>query len=141
MRRYRKTQAGVHARGVALYGSANEFLETRERDDLVELRLNLSLAHAKNRAVKKDIFHPSEVRMEPSGNLQQSGKAPVHNHVTLGGFHDAAQNFQRGAFSRAVTANDPQGFAVLDFERDVLERPKFTLVVGVESLPAEHLAS
>src|SRR5580704_496588 len=137
---HREPQAGEHAGGIAFYGRVDELFQAREGDDLVELRLNLSLLHAENRAMEKNILHPGQIRVETSGNLQESGKASVHSHVTLGRLHDAAQNFERGTLPRAVAADDAEGFAAFDFEGNVMERPKFARVAGIEFLSAEHFA-
>ena len=71
------------------------------------------LRHAENRAVKKNILHAREVRVEAGGDLDQGRKAPIHNHAALGGPHDAAQNLQCSAFPGAVAANDAERFPVL----------------------------
>src|SRR5690606_11271368 len=61
--------------------------------------------------------------------FQQSCNTAVGLHGTAGRCESAADDLQQGAFPTAVAADDPNGFALLNFERDVLERPELPKVV------------
>ena len=62
--------------------------------------------------------------MKPCADLQQTGHAAPNNGAAIGGFGDSGEDLEKGGFAGTVTANDPQDFAGLDLETDILESPE-----------------
>src|ERR1700722_10988288 len=56
MRSDRESEPGEHPGGVAFHRSVNKIFDSGKGDDLVELRLDLSLGHTQNGAIQKDIL-------------------------------------------------------------------------------------
>lgn len=79
---------------------------------------------------QKDVFAPGKFGMEARAQFQQGGDASVDLQCAGGGFADAADEFQQGAFARAVAANDTDGFAALDIEADIVEGMEFFATFG-----------
>ena len=66
-----------------LYWRLEEFFDLGKGDDLVEFLADFFLRHAENGAVEKDVLPPSELRMEPGADLQQTRCATVDLHAAL----------------------------------------------------------
>src|SRR5437773_2209014 len=61
--------------------------------------------------------------MKAGANLQQRADAAMYHGASCGGLGDAREEFEQRAFAGSVAADNAHGLAVLDLERDVLERP------------------
>src|SRR6185437_4724367 len=89
---------------------------------------------------QEDVFPPRKVLMKPRAHFYESGQAAIYDHPALGGLHDAAQDFQRRAFSCSVMTDNTEGLASPYFKRDVLKGPEFTLVFSADLLLPEHFS-
>ena len=61
----------VHAARVVLDRRVDEPLDLGERDDLVELPMDLGPAHPEDRAVQEDVLPAGQLRMETRADLEQ----------------------------------------------------------------------
>ena len=71
----RESKANGHPDGISLDRSIDVAFNTAEIDDLVELSIDLFLAHSEDRAIEIDIFAAREFRVKPGADLQQTGDA------------------------------------------------------------------
>ena len=74
---HRKGQAHVHAARVALHRRVDELADLGERDDLVELSVDLGLSHAEDGAAEIDVLEPGELLVEAGADLEQRPDPPV----------------------------------------------------------------
>ena len=63
--------------------------------------------------------------METGADFEEAGDAAFDFDVARGGFGDAAEDFEEGAFAGAVAADDADDFAGLDIEGEIFEGPEF----------------
>ena len=70
MRRHRKCQAEVHARGVAFHRRIDEFLNFSKGDDFVELAPNLVFSHAEYGAIEVGVFAAGELWVKARAHFQ-----------------------------------------------------------------------
>ena len=124
MRCNRKGKSDVHARGVALDRRVEEFLDLRERNDLIEFADDFSASHAQDRAIQEDILAPGEFRMKSRAYLKKTGNATADSNFTLGRFGNPAEELEQRTLSCSVTADDADNLTLLDFSGDIPERPK-----------------
>src|SRR5262249_34342913 len=124
VRRHGEGQPDVHAGGIALDGRVEEFLDLGEGDDLVELAVDLGLAHAEDGAVHVDVLAARELGVEAGADLQEGGEAAAEPRRAGGGLDDAAEDLQEGRLAGAVAADDADDLAPGDLEGDILQRPE-----------------
>jgi len=82
-------QADVHAGGVVLDGSVNEFFELGEGHDFVELAGDFGFGHAENGAGEKRVFAARELGMEAGADFEQRADAAVNFRPTFSGPGDS----------------------------------------------------
>src|ERR1019366_8675527 len=70
---HRKSQADIHAGGVALDGRVEKLFNSRELDDLVEFADDLGAGHAQDSTVKEDVLPPGEFLMKSGADLDEAG--------------------------------------------------------------------
>ncbi|MEZ5320834.1 MAG: hypothetical protein R2698_01900 [Microthrixaceae bacterium] len=127
--RHREAQPHVHAAGVHLDRRVDELLDlvARERDDLVELRVDLLAGHAEDRRVEVHVLTARQVGMEPGTQLQQRRDPTTDLHMSLVGLVDAGDATEQCRLARAVVAHQRVHRAALDLEGHVVERPEVRL--------------
>ena len=107
VRRHGEGQPHVHAARVALDRRVEELLDLGERDDLVELAVDLGPAHAEDRAVEVDVLAAGQLGMKAGADLEQRCRrgrgSPRSPSRRLG---DAREDLQQRALARAVAADD-----------------------------------
>ncbi len=123
VRRDRERQPQVHAARVPLDRRVDELLDLRERDDLVELALDLGAAHPQDRAVQVDVLAARQLRMESGPDLEQRSDAAVDLGEPARGLRDPRQDLQQRALTGAVAADDADDLPRPDLEAHVVERP------------------
>src|ERR1700677_619625 len=69
--------------------------------------------------------------MKARAHFEEAGDAAFEFNLAFARFGDAAQEFEQRGFARAVSADDAHGLALLDFKRNVIQRPKFLARVGI----------
>src|SRR5262245_29829820 len=77
MRRYRESEAHVHAARVAFHRGVDELLDFGKSDDLIEPRIDLPAFHSEHCAVEVDVLAPAQIRVEAGADLEQAGNPPV----------------------------------------------------------------
>src|SRR6476620_4679685 len=127
MRRYCERKTDIHSTGVSLYRRINEFLHSGKINYLIKLRANLGLGHPQNRAVEKNVFASGQFRVKARAYFQQTGDASLHPHFPACRRSHTRENLQHRALPRAVPANDPENFPLLDLERHLAKSPDFVL--------------
>src|SRR5258705_4989527 len=121
--RYRERQADVHATRVVFDRSVDELLDLGEGDDLVQVALDLGLAHTEKGATQEDVLPSRQFRVEAGSHLQERPDSAVDLHPPLGGFGDARENLEQRALARAVGTNDADDLAPRDIKGHVAQRP------------------
>src|SRR4051812_41102553 len=119
MCRDREAQSNVHAGGIMLHGSIEKFLKLSECHNFVKLSNDLSLSHAEDRAVEKNVFATGQLRMKSRPNLKQTRHPRPHHYSSLRGISDARDYFQQCAFAGAVAPDDTDDVSLIDVERNV----------------------
>ncbi|CAA9406152.1 MAG: hypothetical protein AVDCRST_MAG64-1988 [uncultured Phycisphaerae bacterium] len=122
--RDRERQPDVHAAAVALDRRVEELLDLAERDDLVELALDLGAAHPEDRAVEEDVLAAGQLGVEAGADLQQRRDPPAEHRPALARLGDAAEDFQQRALAGAVAPDEADHLAAVHLERGVLQRPE-----------------
>src|ERR1700730_7479617 len=67
---YRKCEPNIHSARITFDRCVEKLFGLGKSDDFIEFRCDLSAAHAKNRAVQKNVLAPGELRMKPRPDLQ-----------------------------------------------------------------------
>src|SRR6185503_13138770 len=99
-----------------------ELLELGERDDVVDAPARLARREPEHDAVEDDVVGGGEVGVEPDAELDERRQAaPDRDRAAVDGV-DAGQALQQRALARPVAPDDAEELALLDGERDVLER-------------------
>src|SRR6266436_2463145 len=125
-------QADVHAGGVVLYGSVNEFFEFGEGYDFIELALDFALAHAEDGAGEKRVFVAGQLGMKAGADFEKRADAAVNLRPTSGGAGDAREYFQKSGLASAVAADEAEYFAFADFERHILQGPEGLFLLSAQ---------
>src|ERR1044071_2527731 len=120
----REGETHVHAAGVPLDGRVDEFFDLGEGDDLVEVGLDLGLAHAEDGAVEEDVLAAGQFGVEAGADFEERADSAAYFDLALGRGGDAREDFEQRALARAVAPDDADDVAPLDFERKVFERPE-----------------
>src|SRR5271165_2958718 len=131
---YGEGQADVHAGGVVLYGSVDEFFEFREGDDFVEFAGDVALAHAQDGAGEEGVFAAGELGVKAGADFEEAADAAVDGGVAGGGAGDAGEDFEQGGFAGAVAADQAEDFAFADVQGDVFEGPEGFLFGSAKGL-------
>ena len=92
-------------------GVSRNLLDLGERDDLVELALDLRPLHAQDRAVEVDVLAAGQLRVEAGADLQQRRDPPAQHGPPVGRLGDPAEDLQQRALARAVAADQPDHLA------------------------------
>jgi hypothetical protein len=121
VRRHGEREPQLHPARVALDRRVDEALDVGERDDLVELPLDLLALHPEDRAVEEDVLATRQVGVEAGADLEQRPDAPPDPSLAFRRVGDARQDLQQGRLPRAVPADDAEHLAALDVEGDAPE--------------------
>ncbi len=70
---HRKSQAHIHAGGVAFDWRVEKLFDFRELDDLVKFADDLRTAHAQDGTVKEDVLPSGEFLMKSGADLEEAG--------------------------------------------------------------------
>src|SRR5271166_5728505 len=82
----------IHTAAVAFHWRIEEFFDLSERNDLVELCLNLGAAHPENRTIQIDVLASGQFRVKAGADFKQAGHATFDADPAFGWFRDSAQN-------------------------------------------------
>ena len=107
--------------------------------DRVEFALDVPVCHPEDSAIEEAISSSAQLGMKPCAYFQVAGHPPGNLDLAPRGFGDAAQNFEQGGLARAIPPDDADSVALLDFERDVFQRPEFHLI-ALHDLPPRSLS-
>ena len=121
---YGESEANVHTARVALDGRVEELLDVGEGYDLVELALDLAIAHAQDRSIQVNILSPGQLGMEAGSDFQQGPDTAKDLGSALCRTGYSGEDLQKGGLSRSIPADDPHDFPSFYFERDVAQRPE-----------------
>ena len=120
-----KAQPRDHAAGVVFHRHIDKIPQLCKVDDIFKVLLHIGAVVAEHRAVQKDIFPRGQVEVEPRAQLDQRCDLAVDGHGALAGVHDARDQFQHRAFAAAIAADECDGLARLNFERNIPQCVKF----------------
>src|ERR1017187_10482795 len=127
MRGHGEGQPHIHATAVAFHRSIQELLDFSKSDNLIELALDFRLGHAENGTVQEDVFATREFGMEPRSHFQQARDASLDANLARSWGSNAGEDFEQGAFARAVPPDNAEDFALFDLEGDIAQAPHFVL--------------
>lgn len=116
-------EAHAHAAAVMLERRVDEALDFGKGDDLVEFADDFGFAHAEDGSAEEDVFAAGELRMEAGADFEKAGDAAVEFGVSHGGAGDAREQLEQRGFAGAVSADQADDFALLDFEGNVADGP------------------
>ena len=122
MRRDREAEPHVHPRGVGAHGPVDRLLELGEGDDLVEALADLRALEPVDGAVEEDVLAAAEVGVEAGAELEQRADPAADLDAARRRLDDPGDQAQQRRLAGAVAADEPDGLARLDRERDVVER-------------------
>src|SRR2546422_8558362 len=123
MRGDRKGESDVHAAGVMFDRGVDKLLNFGKGHYLIKLLPDLGVLHAEDRTVQKDILAPGQLRLKACAHFEQRSNPAVNISVAFSRFGNAREDLEQRALPRSVAADDADDFAVLYFERNVLQGP------------------
>ena len=132
MRRHRKGQPHIYPAGIVLHRRVRKLIYLCEPHDLLKLRIDLPLLHARYGTVEVDIPAARKFRMEPGAHFRQTAHPAREGHFALRGMSDAGQDIQQGGVACAVAAGDADDLAAVYFEVDVAQGSE-DLILLIES--------
>ena len=74
---------------------SRNWLDLGERDDLVELAVDLGLRHAEDRAVEVDVLAAGQLGVKAGADLQQRGDPAAEPDAPVGRLGDPAEDLQQ----------------------------------------------
>src|SRR5262245_4580078 len=74
--------------------------------------------------------------MKSGTDLEETTHSSAQPDLSTRRFGDATEDLEQGARTRAISPNDADHLALLDFEADVLERPDLLNFITLHDLPA-----
>src|SRR5882672_11820727 len=95
-------QAHLHARAEMLERRIDEFINLRERHNLIKFALDLTLAHAKNGPAQEDVLAARELGMETCSDLKQAAHPPVNLGKTGRRARDPRQDFEQRGLAGSI---------------------------------------
>ena len=95
--------------------------DVSKRADFVIYFVHLGAIFAHQRAIEKDIFGTRQFWMKANAELKQRRYRPTHNKRPTIWFENSANDFEQGAFSCAISTDECNPFAAINFERDIRE--------------------
>src|SRR5688572_19633851 len=104
--------------------SFQKFLYARKIHDGIQLIFDLRTFHAQNAAIQENILTTTQFGMKARTYFQQIRYPATTNYFTGGRRGDLAENFEKGRFSSAVLADDPDRVSWHHIEANVFERPE-----------------
>lgn len=119
-----KREPYVHAAREALHRGVEEFLDTREGDDCVELALDLDASHPQYGTVQEDVLSTSELGMKTGPDLQETPHSAPQLDLPRGGRRDLRDELQERALPGSVPTHDSQNLTPTHFEMEIEQRPE-----------------
>ena len=116
-------QAEIHAAGVVLDGSVDELVDFGECDDVVELPVDVGAFHTEDRAIEVNVFAAGKLVVKTGADFEQCADAAIDVGVSGGGLGDPREDLEERALAGAVAPDDPDYFALLDFEIQIFQSP------------------
>ena len=113
----------MHATGISLDRISINFSTSEKATISSSFLLNLGFPHAENGAIEKDIFPPGKFGMKAGPHFKKRPDASKYLGSSSSGFRDTRQDLEESAFPSTVSTDKADDFAVLNFERNVLEGP------------------
>src|SRR5205085_11206397 len=101
-----------------------------ERDNLIELPLDLFFSHAEYRAIEEDVLTPGQLWMKTRAHFEQAADLPVNLHAPTCRLRYARENFQQCALARAIASDYTDDLSQMNVEADVTKRPNGLLFVA-----------
>src|SRR5690606_18282517 len=139
-RRDGKAETHVHAGGVVFHRHVDELLKTGEGYNLVETCFHLGAAEPEDGTVQEDVFPAGQLGVETGAKFQERRDAAADPHMATRRLKNPGEQFQAGAFPRAVGADYAQHGAGRHLKRDVAQRPEnLVLPVATEPRPLQYL--
>jgi len=137
---YRKSQAQVHARRVALDGRVNEFFNFRKSHDFIKTGFDFLFMHAENSSVKEDVLASGQFRVKAGTHFQQRTDATAQFAISFSWISHAREYLKQGALAGAVASNDAQGLPAFDLKVDVPQSPDVICIIGWMPFAAQGAA-
>src|SRR6266850_603889 len=119
----REGEPDVHATRVVLHRRVGEFLDLGKGQDLVELVVELGLAHAEQGTAQIRVLSPGQLRVETSSDFEEGADATVKLRASFRGIRDPGENLEQRALARAVGPDDADYLPASDLERGVPQGP------------------
>ena len=125
--RDREAQTQVHAGRVGLDGLVGEVLQLGERDDLVQVFVDVLALDAEHGRVEVDVLDAGEVGAEARTDLEQRADAAVDADVAFAGWVDARDQLQQRRLAAAVLPHDAERLARQHVDVDAAQCPQLPL--------------
>ncbi len=100
-----------------------------EGGDVFVALVDLARGEAQNGAVEVDVVAAAEFGVESGPSSSRAETRPWTSTRARGGVQDARHHLQQRTFAGAVLADNAEGFAALDLEADVVERPEILVAL------------
>ena len=123
--RNREAQPRDHAAGIVFYRHIDKIPQFGKVDDVLEVLLHVGAVMAEHRTVQKDVLPRGQVQVKARAQLDQGRDLAVDGHAARRGVHNAGNQLQHRALAAAVAADECDGLAGLNFERNVPQCVKF----------------
>ena len=127
VRRDRKSESHVHARGVVLDRHVHEVPQPGVGDDAVVDGEGFGAREAVDRRVEEDVLLTGQLRMKTGAQLDHAADADTaaHQHLSAGWPVNAGDDLQQRALAGAVAADERDRLPGRHADRHFAQRPEF----------------
>src|SRR5208283_1027408 len=118
-----------HAARIGFYRLVDEVADLGEDLDILIALVDLPGGEAEDGAVEVDVVASGEFGVESSAQFEQSRDAAIHGNDSGGGLEDPGYHLEQRALAGTVLADDAEGFAALNVEGDIVQRPEIPMTL------------
>src|SRR5688572_25549910 len=102
------------------YWCIDELLHAGKCHYFIEFLADLAPFHPEDGPVEIHVFTSGQFGMKSCPHLKKRGHTAVNFNSSVGRFRDSRERFEQRTFPRAVSADDPEYFALFHFKRHIL---------------------
>src|ERR1035437_439092 len=130
-------EAHHHAAGVRLHRLIDEVADFGEGGDVFVALVDLPRGEPENGTVEINVVAAAEFGVESGAQFEPGRHASVDTNRTGSGMKDAGDHLQQSAFAGAIFPHNAEGFAALDLEANVVQRPE--ILVALQTIQGQQL--
>jgi len=114
-----KPQPHIHAGRIMFDWHVNEFAQFGKGHNIFVTIGDVTPIQAQHGRIEVNVLPAGQVRMETSAKLQQRAYATTNHHPSRIGSENSGHQFQDGAFTTSIPADDAQGLSWEHLKTDI----------------------